>query len=238
MHWSTHPDVLARVGSVADFLELLEDVEEELTAPEGQTQVDPVNAKRGDRLEHGFVVERILGRGSTAVALLAQKDGEEYVLKVARDQDHNARLREEGEVLKKLRSEFIVGLHDVLDMHGRVVLVLDKAGDETLAQTWLRQEGRWQFSTCCSALARMYSPPSITWSGLVSRIVTSSRTTSRCVSAGQRLQLVLFDFSLSRAAIGAHLRRHRPLSRAVSVLPAAATLGSGSRALCRWRDAL
>jgi hypothetical protein len=62
VQWSTHPDVLTRVGSVADFLELLEDVEEELTAPEGQTHVDPVHAKRGDRLEHGFVVERILGQ--------------------------------------------------------------------------------------------------------------------------------------------------------------------------------
>ena len=75
------------------------------------------------------------------MVLLAQKDGEEYVLKVARDQDHNARLREEGEVLKKLRSEFIVGLHDVVNMHGRAILVLEKAGDETLA-TRLRQEGR------------------------------------------------------------------------------------------------
>jgi hypothetical protein len=139
--WSTHPDVLTRVDSVADFLELLKDVEEELTTPAGQARGDPLEAQRGDRLEHGFVVERILGPGSTAVALLAQRNGEEYVLKVARDQDHNARLREEGEVLKKLRSEFIIGLHAVRDIHGHVVLVLDKAGDETLA-TRLRQEGR------------------------------------------------------------------------------------------------
>jgi len=139
--WSTHPDVLTRVDSVADFLELLKDVEEELTTPAGQARGDSLEAQRGDRLEHGFVVERILGRGSTAVALLAQRNGEEYVLKVARDQDHNARLREEGEVLKKLRSKFIVSLHAVLDIHGQVVWGLDKAGDETLA-TRLRQEGR------------------------------------------------------------------------------------------------
>ena len=197
VHWSTHPDVLARVGSVADFLELLEDVEEELTAPESQTQVDPVNAKRGDRLEHGFVVERILGRGSTAVALLAQKDGEEYVLKVARDQDHNARLREEGEVLKKLRSEFIVGLHDVLDMHGRVVLVLDKAGDETLA-TRLRQEGR-----CSLDLLQRFGEDvlaavdSLERSGIAHRDIKPDNIAVRV--SRQRLQLVLFDFSLSRA---------------------------------------
>ncbi|HSX81622.1 MAG TPA: BREX system serine/threonine kinase PglW, partial [Candidatus Saccharimonadia bacterium] len=197
VQWSTHPDVLTRVGSVTDFLALLEDVEEELTAPEGQMRVDPVHARRGDRLEHGFVVERILGRGSSAVALLAQKGGEEYVLKVARDQDHNVRLREEGEVLKKLRSEFIVGLHDVLDMHGRMVLVLDKAGDETLA-TRLRQEGR-----CGLDLLQRFGEDllaavdSLERAGIAHRDIKPDNIAVRV--SRQRLQLVLFDFSLSRA---------------------------------------
>ena len=108
VQWSTHPDVLTRVDSVADFLELLKDVEEELTSPAGQARVDPLEAKRGDRLEHGFVVERILGRGSTAVALLAQRDGEEYVLKVARDQDHNATLHDGPHVVVKVRRPNVV----------------------------------------------------------------------------------------------------------------------------------
>jgi len=33
IQWSTHPDVLTRIGSVEDFLTLLDDVEDELTAP-------------------------------------------------------------------------------------------------------------------------------------------------------------------------------------------------------------
>ncbi|MEJ7636611.1 MAG: hypothetical protein WKF75_01145, partial [Singulisphaera sp.] len=83
IRWSTHPDVLTRIGSVEDFLTLLDDVEDELTAPAEAVVVDPLQAKRGDRLEHGFVVERVLGQGATATALLVKKDEKEYVLKVA-----------------------------------------------------------------------------------------------------------------------------------------------------------
>jgi serine/threonine protein kinase len=61
IQWSTHPDVLTRIGSVEDFLMLLDDVEDELTAPEVKFVADPLQAKRGDQLEHGFVVERVLG---------------------------------------------------------------------------------------------------------------------------------------------------------------------------------
>jgi serine/threonine protein kinase len=70
IQWSTHPDVLTRLGSVDDFLTLLDDVEDELTAPADAVVVDPLHAKRSDRLEHGFVVDRVLGQGATATALL------------------------------------------------------------------------------------------------------------------------------------------------------------------------
>ena len=50
IQWSTHPDVLTRIGSVEDFLTLLDDVEDELTAPAEAVVVDPLQAKRGDRL--------------------------------------------------------------------------------------------------------------------------------------------------------------------------------------------
>src|SRR3954453_22118101 len=141
VRYATHPDVSSRIQTAEDFLVWLDEVEAELTAPEGRQAVDPDQAQKGDELEGGFVVERILGQGSTGKALLVRRDGEEFVLKVARAEEDNARLREEGEVLRKLRSEFIVGLHDVAEMHGRAVLVLDKAGDETLA-AYLRQEGK------------------------------------------------------------------------------------------------
>jgi len=74
IQWSTHPDVLTRIGSVEDFLTLLDDVEDELTAPAQTVVVDLLQAKRGDRLQHGFVVQRELGQGATAKALLVTKD--------------------------------------------------------------------------------------------------------------------------------------------------------------------
>src|SRR4051812_14545868 len=132
IQWSTHPDVLTRIGSVEDFLTLLDDVEDELTAPTENLVADPLHAKRGDRLPHGFAVERVLGQGATATALLASKEGKEFVLKVALTDDDNARLRDEAEALRTIHSEFIVALEDELSMNSRTVLVLQKAGDKTL----------------------------------------------------------------------------------------------------------
>ncbi len=64
-----------------------------------------------------------------AIALLVKRGEDEFVLKVAREAEDNARLRDEAEALRKLRSEFIVGLHEVREIRGRTVLVLDKAGE-------------------------------------------------------------------------------------------------------------
>ena len=119
IQWATHPDVLTRIGSVEDFLTLLDDVEEELTAPTEAAVVDPLQAKRGDRLEHGFVVERVLGQGATATALLVKKGDREHVLKVAMGEEQNARLHEEAQALRSLHSEFIVAIEDELVINGQ-----------------------------------------------------------------------------------------------------------------------
>jgi serine/threonine protein kinase len=133
------------------------------------------------------------------VALLAERDGEQVVLKVARNADDNGRLREEGEVLDGLRSEYIVGLREVTEMAGRVVLVLDKAGDETLADR-LRQEGRCGLELLerfgedlLSAVAALEN------AGVAHRDIKPHNIAVR--SGKQRLQLVLFDFSLARAPL-------------------------------------
>ena len=140
IQWCTHPDVNTRVGSVEDFLSLLDDVEDELTAPEDVFVADPLQAKRGDRLEGGYVVEKELGQGATAKALLVTKENQQFVLKVALSGDDNTRLHDEAEALRSIHSEFIVAIHDEIEMAGRTVLVLQKAGDETLAGL-LRKEG-------------------------------------------------------------------------------------------------
>src|SRR5262249_28345012 len=50
VQYSTHPDVANRLDSVGDFLSCLDDVEEELTAPEHDLVEDPTRAQKGDVL--------------------------------------------------------------------------------------------------------------------------------------------------------------------------------------------
>jgi serine/threonine protein kinase len=200
IQWSTHPDVLTRIGSVEDFLTLLADIEDELTAPKETVVNDPLQAKQGDRLPHGFVVKRELGQGATAKALLVTKDDKESVLKVALTDDDNARLHEEAEALRTIHSEFIVAIEQELKMSGRTVLVLQKAGDKTLAAT-LTKEGVPSLDLLSrygddllSALA------SLERHGVVHRDIKPDNIGIRSLTK-QRNQLILFDFSLARAPL-------------------------------------
>jgi serine/threonine protein kinase len=200
IQWSTHPDVLTRIGSVEDFLSLLDGVEDELTAPAEAVVADPLHAKRGDRLEGGFVVDRVLGQGATASALLATKGDKQHVLKVALTEDDNPRLHEEAEALRSLHSEFIVALEDELTMGGRTVLVLQKAGEQTLADL-LRKEG----VPSLDLLARygddlLSAVASLERHGVAHRDIKPDNIAIRSLTKG-RNQLVLFDFSLARAPL-------------------------------------
>lgn len=200
IQWSTHPDVLTRIGSVEDFLTLLDDVEDELTAPVENLVTDPLHAKRGDRLPQGFVVERVLGQGATAIALLASKGDKEFVLKVALTDADSTRLHDEAEALRTIHSEFIVSLVDELTMGGRTVLVLQKAGDKTLTAL-LRTEG----VPSLEMLARygddlLSALASLERHGVVHRDIKPDNIGIRSLTK-QRNQLILFDFSLARAPL-------------------------------------
>jgi serine/threonine protein kinase len=193
---ATDPDVDLRIASAAEFLKQLDDVEDELTDPGAHAAVDPAAARPGDRVEGGFEVVRFLGQGATGVALLARRGDEEVVLKAARTPDDDGRLREEAEALRKVRSEFVVGLREVREVRGRTVLVLDKSGDETLAER-LRQEGRFGLEL----LQRfgedlLQAVASLERHGVAHRDIKPDNIGVR--SGKQRLQLVLFDFSLAR----------------------------------------
>ncbi len=200
IQWCTHPDVNNRVGSIEDFLSLLDDVEDELTAPEETFVVDPLAAKRGDRLEGGYIVEKELGQGATAKALLVTKEDQQVVLKIALADDDNARLHDEAEALRKIQSEFIVAIHDELQMAGRTVLVLQKAGDETLAGL-LRKEG----VPGLELLGRygddlLSAVSSLERHGITHRDIKPDNIGIRSLTK-QRNQLILFDFSLTGAPL-------------------------------------
>ena len=121
IQYSTHPDVASRIDSVVDFLSYLDEVEDELTTPEHEFVEDPSRAQKGDLLPGNFTVVKRLGQGACSVALLVERDGQEYVLKVASDPEHNQRLTDEGEVLQQLRHPHIVEYCDMFPIGDRSV---------------------------------------------------------------------------------------------------------------------
>lgn len=197
--WATHPDLAQRLGTVEEFLDMLATAER---APAEETRVvkHPEEARPGDSLPGGLRVVERLGRGAVSLALLVDRDGQEMVLKVAHDVEHNARLLEEGEVLRKLEHRQIVRLLDEVQVGERHGLLLTRAGDRTLAQR-LRQEGRLQLE-----LLRRFGEDLIGLvayleeTGIVHRDLKPANLGVAKVGEREELHLVLFDFSLSRTA--------------------------------------
>jgi serine/threonine protein kinase len=130
--------VPARRAPVRELLELLDGALDTLTAPSEPAVVDreeatadPVAAHQGDILTDGWHVERRLGTGSTAVALLCRREGSPglEVLKVAKDEELAERLRDEARTLEVLRHPGIVEFLGVERVGGRTTLRLAPAGD-------------------------------------------------------------------------------------------------------------
>jgi len=146
---ATDPEVTSRPDSVAQFLQQLAETERELASarePEEGT-VHPLDAGAEDLLEHGFLVVRRLGRGSTAVVLQVEHDEKSGVLKVALDPSHNERIRQEGALLRTLRHPHIVEAYRDLELAGHAAIFMAMAGADnknradTLADR-IRAEGR------------------------------------------------------------------------------------------------
>jgi serine/threonine protein kinase len=205
VQFSTHPDVASRIDSAADFLGYLDAVEEELTSPTADTLVDPVVAQKGDRLAGGFAVKRRLGEGGTSVALVVERDGEEYVLKLANSADHAARVRDEGEVLAKLRHPYIARFCSTAEFGETVGFLIEPAyvekaerKIETLGQR-LRKEGRLhvdllqRFGEDLLEVVKHLEEQ-----GIPHRDMKPDNIAIGMVGRGDRLHLVVFDFSLSR----------------------------------------
>ena len=200
VQYSTDPDVSDRLDTVEEFIEFLYKVEDELTTPSNQLVGDPNHAKPGDILQGGYNVIRKLGVGSTATAFLVNKNKQKYVLKIAVDKDHNDRVRDEGQVLRKLNSPLIVRCHDIVEINDRTAILLDQAGETTLGQR-LRNEGRLSFDW----LQRfgedlLESVVLLEREGIAHRDIKPENIGVSAVGRDDALHLVLFDFSLSRCA--------------------------------------
>ncbi len=202
IQFSTCPDVSGRLRSMDEFLQSLDWLEDELTAPPQEETVDPGDAKNKDRLEGGFTVVRRLGKGSSSDVLLVKKDGSEteLVLKVAIDASHNDRLTAEGEVLAKLRHPNIVEWLNTLQVSGRVALLLKSAGENTLAHQ-IHHQARPSLD-----LIRRFGEELLQ----IAIFLEDRGTYHRDIkpdnigitkSQGGKLQLVLFDFSLTKSSV-------------------------------------
>jgi serine/threonine protein kinase len=205
VRFATHPEVTSRVDSVADFLELLEGVEDELTAPEHQYVVDPENAQKGDLLPGGFTVIRRLGHGACSIALLVERGGQDFVLKAASDPEQNDRIQNEAEVLQKLRHQHIVEFCELIQIgeHAgflmRPVLVdKNEKRVETLGQR-LRKEGRLHIDHLQRFGVDLLDVLNyLQEQGIAHRDIKPDNIAVGMAGRSDTLHLTLFDFSLAR----------------------------------------
>ncbi|WP_228684695.1 BREX system serine/threonine kinase PglW [Amycolatopsis thermoflava] len=154
---ATRADVADRLDSAEAFLTRLDAVERDsLPDEDAAPHVDPLSASPGQVVDGDWVVERILGTGATARALLVTRteedeDGkphvERRVFKIALDSDKADRLRAEARALEQVGGGVVVRLLDgPRELAGRTVLDLEFAGGEdTTGSTLgalLRAEGK------------------------------------------------------------------------------------------------
>lgn len=207
---ATHPVVPDRLGSAADFLALLDEVENDLTEPELDHIEDPTRAQKGDLLPGDYQVVRRLGQGGCSVALLVERDGQDYVLKVANDPGQNARLDDEAEVLSKdeMRHPCIVDYVESLEMgqyRGFLMRPVYAEKEKRIIETLghrLRKDGRLN-----SDLLQRFGEDllgvvnHLEEQGIPHRDIKPDNIAVGMVGRGSKLHLVLFDFSLSRTPV-------------------------------------
>jgi serine/threonine protein kinase len=188
-----------RFESVREFLGYLDLVEEELTRPDQAEIPDLLTAAKGTVVK-GWKVEQVLGKGSTARALLMVKDTHERVYKVALSDSGRTRLAHEAAQLKGIHDSHIVRLIDgPLEVGDRTVLVLERAGEQTLGQ-FLRREGRLTIGDLETLGDHLFQAVGyLEGEGIWHRDIKPDNLAIRELPKKSR-RLVLFDFSLADTA--------------------------------------
>lgn len=199
---ATAPRVPERLADVPEFLERLARAEQE-AAPPQDVVGDPLEAAPGAVLAGRFTLVRQLGHGSTAYGLLVtdgEAGGAERVLKVAVDDAAAQRLDDEAAALSGLLNPRLVRLVEgPLTLGNRRALLLSSAGSRTLGDELhtrprlsLDLLDRWGSDLLEAALA-------LDAAGLTHRDIKPANLGVLANSRAQK-HLVLFDFSLARAA--------------------------------------
>jgi len=188
-----------RFESVRDFLGYLDLVEEEITRPDQKEIPDLLTAARGMVID-GWKVEQVLGKGSTARALLMAKDETRQVYKVALSDAGRTRLAHEAAQLKDIHDSHIVRLiSGPKEIGNRTVLVLERAGEQTLGE-YLRREGRLTIGDLETLGDHLFQAVGYLESeGIWHRDIKPDNLAIRELPKKGR-RMVLFDFSLADAA--------------------------------------
>ena len=204
---ATHPSVVDRTTTAADFLAGLSDVARDLAADEPEQVVDPLAAEPGELLTDDagveWLIEDRLGTGSTGVALListATPGERSVVLKVANNEQRCARrLADEAQVLGTLDHPLIVKLRrGPFQIGARTALLIDHAGPVTLREeiaahgrlTWERLES---FGNDLLEIADYLARQQV-----FHRDIKPDNLGIRPDRSSHRPRLALFDFSLSQ----------------------------------------
>lgn len=190
-----------RTSTTRDFLDQLErpDVAEVVVD-------DPLEATAGTALVGGrFVVQRRLGKGSTAVGMQVEDRAADEpvvrVLKLALDDKAAARLQVEAEVMADLpRSPRLVArVEGPIDVDGRQALLLESAGPQTLTELLRERRGRLSLDlTERFGNDLLQAVELLDKAGIVHRDIKPSNLGVR-PDSNKSKHLVLFDFSASRA---------------------------------------
>ncbi|SCF28774.1 Serine/threonine protein kinase [Micromonospora purpureochromogenes] len=203
---ATAPVPARRLATVAEVLDLLVCVEEELTAPavEPVQAIDLLEARPGDVVSD-WKIKQKLGTGSTSRAFLAEnlQTGAEEVLKVALSDEKRTRLEHEARVLRGISQDSGVirlAREEPIEIPPRTMIVLEHAGSVTVARK-LREDGRLtvdELETYSDYL--FHAVDHLQGEGVYHRDIKPDNIAIR-VRKNRTRQLVLFDFSLSAAAV-------------------------------------
>ncbi|MEU2614516.1 BREX system serine/threonine kinase PglW [Micromonospora sp. NPDC007271] len=209
---ATAPVPTQRLTTVSEFVEMLEEVENELTAPPPVSvhpdepepaETDPLEARGGDRVAE-WTVRKRLGTGSTCRAFLAhnERTGKDEVLKVGLSDEKGARLAHEARVLRPLTDSRVIRLArpEPLQIANRTVIVLEHAGELTLARK-LRDDGRLTVDELETYSDYLFGALDyLEGEGVYHRDIKPDNIAIR-VRPNRTRQLVLFDFSLAGVSV-------------------------------------
>jgi serine/threonine protein kinase len=196
--------------SPEEVLERIDEVWDEMTAPDTAEVVDPRIAKSGDLLEHGYRVVRDLGTGSCSKVLLVESpDGERQVLKIASKPEYSSRLEREFETIQKIRHTNVIRVFKCLSFDGISGFTMEPAfstkktdsteGRESSLARRLKEDGPLDLALLQRfGIELLQTIDELELLGITHRDIKPDNLGIRSVKKGP-LQLVLFDFSLTTA---------------------------------------